>query len=355
MKKLCYTLLPTAALSGCGNPSYTIWGQFTLTPGDSLFVKDIYHNDSILTTGVVASDSSFSLKGTLSEPTIVRIYNQHEQLVYPDIFLERGDIRIVPREDIGGYNATGTPLNDSLNSFNARYITMREKYQTMIMARKNPEIIPSLLAPIIKRAVDNNADNLTGLFIFHAHEFSEISRDSAGVAAARSRLDQFTPTLTAHPLMQKMLRELEIIENTSIGKPYTELTLPNPAGTPISLSSLVGPGRWVLIEFWATWCGPCMSEVPYLVDAYTAFGDKGFEIYGISLDNDTQKWQQVIAEKQQDWTHVLGIDSRKKSPAARSYGIRSIPANLLISPEGIIVAKDLRGEALQAKLREVID
>ena len=133
-----------------------------------------------------------------------------------------------------------------------------------------------------------------------------------------------------------------------------DLTLPDAAGEPVALSGIVGKGRWVLLDFWATWCGSCCREIPHLREAYAACKSKGLEIYGVSLDNDAAKWRTFVADNDMPWINVLGVNADKRSDAAAMYGISSIPANFLISPKGIIVARDLRGENIKARLKEAM-
>ena len=125
------------------------------------------------------------------------------------------------------------------------------------------------------------------------------------------------------------------------------------AGETIALSSLTGPGRWVLLDFWATWCTPCMNEVPHLKKAYETFHAKGFEIYGVSLDTDLTRWENIIGEQGMNWINVAQKKGGGFDPTAL-YAVSSIPANFLISPKGKIVAKNLRGEHLEEKLAEVL-
>ena len=123
-------------------------------------------------------------------------------------------------------------------------------------------------------------------------------------------------------------------------------------GTTFTLGSL--RGKVVLLNFWATWCGPCRGELPYLKEAFKEFGPKGFNIYGVSLDNDAESWKEFLVKEEMTWPNVIAVTDGKSAPIVEEYGIRSIPTNFLISPEGKIVAKDLRGEGIKEKLAELV-
>ena len=109
-----------------------------------------------------------------------------------------------------------------------------------------------------------------------------------------------------------------------------------------------------LLDFWATWCSPCRGELPYLKEAFKEFGPKGFNIYGVSLDNDAESWKEFLVKEEMTWPNVIAVTDGKSAPIVEEYGIRSIPTNFLISPEGKIVAKDLRGEGIKEKLAELV-
>ena len=130
---------------------------------------------------------------------------------------------------------------------------------------------------------------------------------------------------------------------------YTDISLPGPQGQTVKVSDYVGKNKLVMIDFWASWCGPCIGELPYVVKAYEMFHDKGLEIVGVSLDKDKASWLAAIAQTGQKWPQMSDLKGWDCEGAAL-YGIQSIPANVLINEQGEIVARNLRGDAL---LKEV--
>ncbi len=136
---------------------------------------------------------------------------------------------------------------------------------------------------------------------------------------------------------------LELSKDLGIGSQYAELSLPDASGNTVNLSSLAG--KYVLIDFWASWCGPCRRESPFLRTAYEQFHEKGFEIYAVSIDTDTIKWKAAMAEDQMTWigVHATGAFD---SQAAMMYGVKYIPFNYLLDRDGKVIAMHLRGEKL---------
>jgi peroxiredoxin len=137
----------------------------------------------------------------------------------------------------------------------------------------------------------------------------------------------------------------------TVGQAAPEISLNNPEGKPVSLSSL--RGKYVLIDFWASWCGPCRQENPNVVRMYNRFKGKNFEIFGVSLDKNKDKWVEAIQKDQLSWVHVSDLQYWQ-SAGAQAYGVQSIPATFLIDPSGKVIAKNLRGKALEDRLTEIL-
>jgi peroxiredoxin len=151
----------------------------------------------------------------------------------------------------------------------------------------------------------------------------------------------------------KVLEDLAAtLETVAIGKPAPDFTENDTEGNPVKFSDYLGKG-YVLLDFWAAWCGPCRRENPNVVAVYNKYKDKGFDIFSVSLDKTKEAWLKGIEEDKLTWTHVSDI-SFWESKVAKQYGVRAIPANYLIDKDGIIIAKNLRGKELDKVLSEVL-
>lgn len=146
--------------------------------------------------------------------------------------------------------------------------------------------------------------------------------------------------------------KMKTVSQLMVGGTAPDFTQDTPEGTPLALSDL--RGKVVLVDFWASWCGPCRRENPNVVNVYQKYKDRGFEVLSVSLDSNRDKWLAAIARDNMDWSHVSDLQGWKNA-AAQTYGISSIPATLLLDKDGKIIARNLRGPALEARLKKVFD
>lgn len=148
-------------------------------------------------------------------------------------------------------------------------------------------------------------------------------------------------------------KELAAETPASVGNQFIDFTMNDIDGKPHKLSEYIGKGKYVLIDFWASWCPPCREEMPNVKKVYEQYKDKGFDIVGISLDKNKEDWQKGITNLGITW-HQLSDLKWWRNEGAAKYGVRAIPATFLVDPNGKIIAKDLRGEALGQKIAEVL-
>lgn len=189
--------------------------------------------------------------------------------------------------------------------------------------------------------------------LMYALDYLHPIKDKTLILAEISRLSKAYPWLAeAKQKKEDMVRAEAIAKKTGIGATAIDFTQNNTAGKPVKLSDY--RGKYVLLDFWASWCGPCRAENPNVLDNYEKYHSKGLEILGVSLDDKKDAWLKAIKDDGLEWAHVSDLKGWKNE-VAKEYNIRAVPSNFLIDKEGKIVAVDLRGEELTQKLAEIFD
>jgi peroxiredoxin len=219
-----------------------------------------------------------------------------------------------------------------------RILELRQSYHSMM------EKVYENVAGILNK----EAPSLGLIYLLRSNTLDKDKYFSVYLAAA----DKFRKEWPNNYYAGEFVTFVEGLKRTAIGQPAPEISMPDPDGKILTLSSM--KGKYVLVDFWAKWCGPCRQENPNVVRAYNEFKDKGFDILGVSLDRSKQEWLQAITEDGLSWHHVSDLQYFN-SKAAKDYNITGIPFSILVDPNGIIIAKNLRGPDLQKKLAEVLN
>ena len=353
MKKIILAAVIAAAAVGCANENRcTISGAAKNVEG-YVYLVDVFDSSSVLDSVQPAGGKfKFTVDAAINSIAAVRGKLKAEQegddnVFYNIVMVEPGNIVV----DIDDTTATtGSPANEAYGRMVKARNELMEQYYASDSAEERETISNRMDALTAELFAENN-DNIFGALLME-----ELSYEMTGAAIVET-VDAFPEAVRNSPSMTAMREQGMEKMVTDPGQPYIEVSQPDMAGKEVTLSSVIenSKNKYVLVDFWASWCGPCMMEVPYLIEAYEKYHDKGFEIYGISHDTDGDRWRNCVKDRGMKWIHVSELH-RFDNKAAKDYKVRAIPSNFLVDcSTGKIIATNLRGTALEAKLAELLD
>ena len=335
---------------------YTING-ISKDNGKTVSLIDRRTNQPVNTATV--ADGKFSMSGNADKDALMAIGIRENP--WATIFFNDGTPMTINLNDS---TLKGSPLNERLTRYdveiNAPYGNYMMKVQSMSeeeREKKKVELAGGLMIAVMKM--------MTGVEKVFKEECETLIPvafiDEYQQVLGQEKFDSVIATKPAwinHPIAKSQVeyfaqqKAQEAKKNAYVGKQFTDLEEADADGKMHKLSEYVGKGKWVLVDFWASWCGPCMQEMPNVVAAYEKYHAKGFDVVGLSFDNKKEPWLKAIADKNLSWIHLSDLKGWKTA-ASEVYGVNSIPDNLLIDPQGKIVARGLRAQGLQNKLKEI--
>lgn len=260
-----------------------------------------------------------------------------------------------------GDSATGTANNDAyqevrsqLAGLNAQLMDIYQSMSDTTLTNeqreakgKEMEALQNKMMETTKNGISKNITNAVGVHLLkQSYYYLDVTE-----------LDPLMPQIPAaydnDEAIIKIKQNVERMKTTAVGQKFTDFEMQTPEGKNVKLSDYAGKGKVVLVDFWASWCGPCRREMPNLVEAYAKYKNKNFEIVGVSLDQSGDAWKESIKKLNITWPQMSDL-KYWNCEGAKLYAVSSIPHTVLIDGEGTIIARGLHGDGLQEKLAEVI-
>lgn len=364
MKDYIYLGIIAIFFAACSSePHYVINGNIDGADSVTFYIQKREAGNIINIDSAFSKNGSFKIKGGKIE------YPQMIQLVAGDtrkrtsFYLENSEITVsgsldsLFKAEIKGsktqdeYQAfvdSNKPLSDKYSEIYSDYqaaVQSGDAAKKELIIKQTDSIEKEMINNQKNFVVNNPASYVTPSILSSVSYYMEADE----IETIINKLDT---AIAALPQIVSLKENVAIMKTVSIGQKAPDFTMNDTDGNPVSLSSKVGSGL-LLVDFWAGWCGPCRRENPNIVKLYNDFNKKGFDVFGVSLDQTKESWLKAIADDKLTWTHVSDLQYWNNS-AAKLYGIKAIPANFLLDENGIIIGRNLMGEELYKKVSEIL-
>jgi len=381
MKKILLPFTAILFLAACNNETdkgkFTVDGTYKNVPDQKVYLEEMYFNQkdpNVIDTGEIKG-GKFTLDGIAPEEGLYRVRFEKDKGEF--IFINDG--KVIPFvADANNTTPAGwsfnTPANSSLKKLllysDSTRALINTSYNTLTVIQKSKVAETDSVYKAAETTFNLEKEVLTKYCFQYADSTNSPMLSLFAITLAPVELDKFELPLSkaakrfpSHAgitdaiafiksqVAQQQEAMLKPQPTAVIGAEAPEITMNDTEGKPFSLSQL--RGKYVLVDFWASWCGPCRGENPNVVAAYNKFKDKNFTVLGVSLDDNKDAWLKAIADDGLTWKHISDL-KRWKSAAVDLYGLDGIPYNVLVDPSGKIIATSLREEALQQKLGELL-
>jgi len=361
--------------SKSGSIDYSIKATVSNAKGDEVYLEEIRDKQWVVIDSTKLTDGKFELSGSVPAVDIYRLRFAGNAfvplLLNADIIVFTANLT-KPFETV---SFSGSKENEVYADFNKKMLTYNKKHEelaSMLDSLKNGVNNPILATNYMNEIKATEAEmkvfveesitaNISSPIVFSMLSYADWENEFTFIETSTTAIKQkqpnykYTESLVNNVSQYKTYLEQKVAKAkgnpAAIGKEAPEFMLPDVKGKMLSLSSF--RGKYLLLDFWASWCGPCRQESPTVVNAYQRFKGKKFDILSVSLDDNKEKWLAAIEKDKLTWNHVSDLKAWESS-VVRLYQVEGIPATFLLDPNGVVIARDLRGKALEEKLNELL-
>ena len=379
MKKILLVIAAITVLISCnkaGENEYIVTGTIKGIADGKTVILEMQDETGALKAidTVKVEKEKFTFKGNAKEPEMYLIQVETVEGKIPFI-LENGDIEMtINKDSVNVTKVTGTYNNEELNGYKDKGIAIQKKmmkFQKDNTAKMNQA--QQMKDSVVMNSLRKEYSKFQDEFVKESDEyvashpkafisaliiegmFNQMSPDIAKITKFYDGLDKSIKDNKHGKKIKKQLDEINkpvaAVNTVNVGSAAPDFSAPNPDGKVVSLKESLG--KVTIIDFWASWCKPCRQENPNMVALYNQYHAKGLNIIGVSLDEDAAKWKDAIAKDKLTWAHVSNLKDFN-DPIAVMYDIKMIPSTFVLDASGNVVAKDLRGDALKAKVAELL-
>ena len=366
MKRILFIALTSVLLVACGKDSYRIKGQIEGVDDGTLITLSVLDYDGLADLdSVVVKGGKFSFKGTTDTAEVaVLTYELDETIRGCQFYLERGNIEVLIDAETGSQHLAGTPNNNAFQKFyddtevfedeaneieDKIRMTLATQGDASELYRQMGELQDRFVA-LLAQSIEENADKVYGYQQLMENYSMFEPEEVMGL------LEKLAPTFGQDFIFNQLTAMINAQLSTSLGHSYLDFEAPildkkYAFEGKAKLSDYVAKNKVVLLDFWASWCTPCINEIPNLKAAYKKFKSKGFEIVSVSVDDGTDEWIKAVKDNGMNWIQLWNGEDMQNS-AAVMYSITAIPATFLIDSEGTIIGRNLRDSELEEALED---
>ena len=360
---LCLAFITSTYIWGQG---YTINGDVKGAEGQTVSMKQIRNLQPVEVSSTTVKAGKFTLKGTTPYPEFCMLHIGDKDPV--QFFIENSNIQIsVDLENIEKSKIVGSKENDLFMEFmNGMDKFARQQKQlndSYVSLNSSSIATPDAVTKIRTQLEKLNNDRMAYMINFVQQHPGRVSSafiinnallQSLNITQLEQLTKGFDIETSQSPWVKMIKDHISSNRRTEIGQNFPDITLKSPDDKSVSISDYAGKGKYVLLDFWASWCGPCRNANPRVVELYNRYKGKGFEIVGISLDRGKKEWVEAIKNDNLTWLHMSDLNYWQ-SAAAKLYSVSAIPYTVLLGKDGKIIAKGLHVEELSKKLAELLD